>query len=60
MQPLVTVTTFAKSTRQSKSLTLVQPTAKTVTYGTRTFTYAAARLWNALPHKLRDITQLEA
>ncbi len=57
LQQLITVKTFTRETRQSQTTTLIQPKARTVTYGERSFSYIAPKLWNALPSFLRIISQ---
>ncbi len=59
LQELITVKTFARETRQSQTTTLIQPKARTVTYGERSFSYIAPKLWNTLPSFLRIISQTE-
>ncbi len=43
-----------RTTRQSHSLTIVQPQTKTKLFGHQQFSHAAATLWNALPTNLRN------
>ena len=51
---LVTIYEPARSLRSSNALSLTERKARTKTYGERTFSYMAPRLWNALPSSLRQ------
>ncbi|XP_062585577.1 uncharacterized protein LOC134247212 [Saccostrea cucullata] len=50
----------ARDLRSSNSLTLVIPRTRTVTFGRRSFSHAAPRLWNALPESVRNAKTLNA
>ena len=45
--------------RSSTKKLLTSTTYKTINYGGRSFSYAAPRLWNALPLDIRESTNLE-
>ena len=40
-------------------LELVEPRTKLISYGDRAFSSIAPRLWNKLPHSLKQITKLD-
>ena len=40
-------------------LELDEPRTKLISYGDRTFSSIAQRLWNKLPHSLKQITKLD-
>ena len=51
---LLTIYEPGRSLRSSNTLSLTERKARTKTYGERTFSYMAPRLWNALPSSLRQ------
>ena len=51
---LVTIYEPGRYLRSSNTLSLTERKARTKTYGERTFSYMAPRLWNALPSSLRQ------
>ena len=48
----------AYALRSNDNNKLVQPKARTKTYGERAFAYAAPTLWNRLPVEIRSITSV--
>ena len=51
---LITIQKPTRSLRSSIAVQLIPPKIKTKTYGERSFLFAAARLWNALPAQIRN------
>ncbi len=57
---LITLNKIGRTTRQSTAPILVIPRVARVHLGERSFSYAAATLWNALPSTIRNTHKLEA
>ena len=55
---LVTKYQPGRSLRSANAMLLVEPKARTKTYGERAFSYTAPRLWNELPPTLRQCEQI--
>jgi hypothetical protein len=49
---------FVINLQSSNRSLLNVPTIKTFTYGQRSFSYAAAKLWNDLPETIKSATSL--
>ena len=58
LQKLITVNRPPRTLRSSDSLSLVVPKSRLVTYGNRSFGYAAPKLWNSLPVNIRNAETL--
>ena len=59
IKELVTLYQPGRSLRSESSLRLVVPSVRTKTYGQRTFSWAAAHLWNNLPVDIRQCKSIE-
>ncbi len=59
MQDMITQYRPTRTLRSQSTVSLVIPRASTVTYGARSFTVSASKLWNTLPSQLSNINKID-
>jgi hypothetical protein len=59
IEDLINVYKPTRTLRSQNSTSLVIPRAKTVTYGEKSFTVLAPKLWNVLPSHMKDICNID-